>query len=543
MFPGRRFALRFLNLLALVASTAAQQPFDLLLRGGSVVDGTGTAPHPADIGIRGNRIAAIGDLAAATATTALDAKGLVIAPGFLDVHTHVDSEIARLPGCDNFARMGVTTIITGHCGGSVEDLALHFARVAKGGVGVNYGSLCGAGTVRRQVLGSENRAPMAEELQRMRDLVTKAMRDGAFGLSTGLIYVPGTYARTDEITALARAAGALGGIYASHIRNENDDILAAVEEALRIGRDAGVAVQISHLKNTGKPNWGRSGEVIAAIEAARAAGQRVTADHYMYDASSTGLDVLFPSDALAVGREQFGKLLASNAAFRDRMHAALRQTMAKVGFGDLSYARIAHAPGNDALDGMTIAEAALLRRGSKAPDAQAELAMDLFAAAGGDRVGMIYHTIGEADVAAYLQRDWIAIASDAGVRPTDGSGKPHPRGSGNNVRALARYVREQRTLSLAAAVRKMTSLPAEAFGLADRGTLRVGAFADVVVFDAAAVADRATFAEPLLPPIGIRWVLVNGTMVVDGERLTGARPGMVLQGPGTGSPGQDASGR
>src|SRR5262245_2621365 len=260
------------------AACGAQQPFDLLIRGGEVVDGTGADARRADVGIRGERIAAVGDLASATATQVLDAKGLVIAPGFLDVHAHVDSEIARLPGCDNFARMGVTTIVTGNCGGSVKDLRAHFARVEQGGVGINYGSLYGAGTARQEVLGTENRAPSAAELQRMADLVTEAMRAGAFGLSSGLIYVPGTFAQTDELIALAAAAGKLGGLYASHIRSENDDVLQAVDEALRIGREARVPVQVSHIKCTGKPNWGRSGEVLALLEQARAAGQRVTAD-------------------------------------------------------------------------------------------------------------------------------------------------------------------------------------------------------------------------------------------------------------------------
>lgn len=517
---------------ALAAPVAAQQSFDVLLRGGEVCDGTGAPARRADVGIRQDRVVAIDDLADATATTVLDCAGLVVAPGFLDVHTHVDSDLARLPGCDNFARMGVTTIITGNCGGSVKDLAAHFERVRKGGVGVNYGSLVGAGTVRQQVLGTANRAPTEDELARMGELVATAMRDGAFGVSTGLIYVPGTYARTDEITALARVAGRFGGLYASHIRNENNDILDAVAEALRIGHEAKVTVEISHVKNTGKPNWGRSSEVLALLTKARAAGQRVHADQYAYDASSTGLDVLFPSDALAIGRKQFGEQLAADPAFRAQMRAALRQTMVKVGFGDFRYARIAHAPGNADLDGSTIAEAALRRRGSDDPDAQAELAMDLYAKAGEQRVSMIYHTIGEADVVAYLQQDWIAIASDAGVRPLDGDGKPHPRGAGNTVRVLGRYVREQKVLSLPTAIRKLTSVPAAAFGIRDRGVLQPGAFADVVAFDPQTVGDRATFAEPLLPPVGMRWVLVNGTVVVDGERVTGARPGRVLLGPG-----------
>ena len=526
----RAFAM--VSCFALALPLAAQEPFDVLIRSGEVLDGTGTPARTADIGIRGQRIAAIGDLATATAILELDAKGLVVAPGFVDLHTHVDAEIARLPGCDNFVRMGVTTNVTGNCGRSAEDLGAHFARVEKGGVGVNYGSLVGAGTIRTQVLGTDNRAPTADELQRMRELVRTAMQQGAFGISTGLIYVPGTYATTGELTALAREAGQLGGIYASHMRNENDDVLTAIDELLRIGRDGDVQVHVSHVKCTGKPNHGRSVEVLKALAAARAAGQRVTADQYAYDASSTGIDVLFPSAELAIGRKAFGERLKADAEFRSRMRTALKATMKRVGFGDFSYARIAHAPGNTDLDGLLIPEAAQMRHGSNDLDAQAETAMDLYSAAGEERVGMIYHVIGEADVARFLAQDWIAVASDAGVRPMDGEGKPHPRGAGNTVRVLGRYVREQGVLSLPLAVRKMTTIPASAFGLDDRGELRVGAFADVVVFDAAVVNDRATFVDPLLPPVGMRWVLVNGVVAAEGDRVTPARAGMVLRGPG-----------
>lgn len=525
-------ALALASSFVLATALAAQEPFDVIVRSGEVLDGTNRAARIADVGIRGTRIAAIGDLATATAKLELDAKGLVVAPGFVDVHTHVDSEIARLPGCDNFVRMGVTTIVTGNCGRSAEDLDAHFARVERGGVGVNYASLVGAGTVRTQVLGTEDRAPTEDELQRMRGLVRTAMEQGAFGISTGLIYVPGTYAKTEELIALAREAGKHGGLYASHIRNENDDVMRAVEELLRIGREADVPVHLSHAKCTGKPNHGRSPEVLKALALARAAGQRVTADQYVYDASSTGIDVLFPSAELAIGRKAFGERLQNDAEFRSRMRTALKATMKRVGFGDFSYARIAHAPGNADLDGLLIPEAAQKRRRANDQDAQADMAMDLYSAAGDERVGMIYHVIGEADVATFLAQEWIAVASDAGVRPLDGEGKPHPRGAGNNVRVLGRYVREQGVLSLPLAVHKMTQVPANAFGLDDRGELRVGAFADVVVFDAKTVNDRATFAEPLLPPVGMRWVLVNGQVAAEGDRVTKARAGMVLRGPG-----------
>jgi N-acyl-D-amino-acid deacylase len=523
-----------LSVCLLGAPGLAQDPpparrFHSLVVGGHVLDGRGSPPRRADVGIRDGRVTAIGEFTADQAEVVLPAAGATVAPGFLDVHAHVDADIARMPGCDNFVRMGVTTLITGNCGGSVPDLAAHFARLERGGIGLNYGSLYGHGTARQAVLGTANRAPTAEELVRMQQLVANAMDAGAFGISTGLIYVPGIYAETGELIALARVAGRHGGLYASHIRYENDRIRDALDEILEIGREAEVAVHVSHVKCTGKPNWGRAGEVLEVLQKARAAGQRVTADQYAYDASSTGLDVLFPAEPLAMGRAGFAQRLRTDDAFRAGIRTALLAKMDQVGFGDFRYARIAHAPQNQDLDGLTLAEAAERRRRDGSRESQAELAMDLFADAAPARVGMVYHAIGEPDVATFLREPWIAIAADAGLRPEADTGKPHPRGAGNNPRVLGRYVRELAVLDLPTAVQKMTSVPAAAFGLAGRGVLEVGACADLVVFDAATVADRATYAEPTLPPVGIHWVLVNGVVVVDHGKVTGARPGQVLR--------------
>jgi N-acyl-D-amino-acid deacylase len=466
------------GIVAQQASPTAPR-YDLVLRGGQLLDGTGAAARPGDLAIAAGRIAALGEVTAAPGTPVLWLDGLVIAPGFVDVHTHVDSDVVREPACANFLRMGVTTIITGNCGGSVPDLAAHFTRLERGGIGVNYGSLVGHGTVRTAVLGTERRAPDAGELQRMSDLVEAGMRAGAFGMSTGLIYVPGIYAETDELIALAKAVGRHGGLYASHIRSENDQVLDAIAEALRIGAEADVPVQISHVKCTGKPNHGRAAEVLAAIAAARASGQRVGVDQYAYDASSTGLDVLFPADELAIGRERFAARLRDDAEFRAGIHRALLAKMDQVGFGDFRYARIAAAKGNAELNGLLLPEAAQQRLGRDDRAAQADLAIELFAAAAPARVSMIYHTLAEADVELYLRQDWIAIASDAGLRPDRGPDKPHPRGAGNNPRVLGRYVRDRGVLPLPTAVHKMTAVPARAFGIPQRGELRPGWWADL----------------------------------------------------------------
>ena len=510
----------------------APRRHDLVLRGASLQDGDRSPARRADLAIADGRIAAIGEFDVAPGTPVLWLDGLTIAPGFVDVHTHVDSDVVRDPGCGNFLRMGVTTIVTGNCGTSVADLGAHFRRLERGGIGVNYGSLVGHGTVRTAVLGSARRAPDTAELQRMAELVDAGMRAGAFGLSTGLIYVPGIYAETTELIALAKVVAPYGGIYASHIRSENDQVLDAVAEALRIGAEAGVALEISHVKCTGKPNHGRAGEVLAAIAAARARGQQVGVDQYAYDASSTGLDVLFPADELAVGREAFARRLRDDAAFRADIHRALLAKMDQVGFGDFRYARIAAAAGMEHCNGMLLPDAAQRQLGRADREAQADLAIELFVAAAPTRVSMIYHTLAEVDVEHYLRQDWIAIASDAGLRTEGGSDKPHPRGAGNNPRVLGRYVRERAVLDLPTAIHKMTALPARTFGIADRGRLAIGHHADLVVFDPATIADCATWAEPLLPPIGVRAVFVNGQLAVDRNQLTMVRAGAVLRAGG-----------
>jgi N-acyl-D-amino-acid deacylase len=288
-------------------------------------------------------------------------------------------------------------------------------------------------------------------------------------------------------------------------------------------------VQISHVKCSGKPTHGRAGEVLAALHAARARGQRVFADQYAYDASSTGLDVLFPADELDGGREALAAKLRGDPAHRARMHAALLRKMDQVGFGDFRYARIASAKNNAELNGLLLPEAAEKRLQRSDRAAQADLAIELFVAAAPARVGMVYHSMAEADVEQFLREEWIAVASDAGIRAEVSADRPHPRGSGNNPRVLGRYVRDRGVTDLPTAIHKMTSLPAKIFGLTDRGELRVGAFADLVVFDAATVADQATFAEPTLPPQGIRLVLVNGQIAVNKGELTGVRAGAVLR--------------
>lgn len=520
--------------LALLAVRLAAQDasHDLVLRGGTLIDGTNTPRRAADLAIDDGRITAIvepGALDGVTATRTLDATGLVIAPGFIDTHAHADLEALRRPDAQNFVAMGVTTIITGNCGGSVDDVADHLGKLEANGIALNYGTLIGHGTVRGAVMGTANRAPSDEELARMKELVARAMAAGAFGISTGLIYVPGTYAKTDELVALSEVVGRHGGLYASHMRNEGEHVLDSVREALEIGRRAGLPVHLSHLKVSFRPSWGTSRALCELLESARKAGARVTGDQYVYTASSTSLDVLFPSEALAIGRTAFCEKLGEDDAFRRRMTEALLADMARNGFGDLSYAQIASAPGTDGVAGLRLPAVAKQLLDDESIEGQAKAAIELMVRSQGRRVSMCYHKMCEEDLERILALPYVSIASDAGIRLHKTADKPHPRGAGNNPRVLGRYVRERGVIPLELAVHKMTALPAQVFGLAERGRVAVGSHADLVVFDAATVADTATYDEPVSPPRGIPFVLVNGVLVIEDGKQTDARPGKVLR--------------
>jgi N-acyl-D-amino-acid deacylase len=504
------------------APRSSQEGFDVLVRGGTVVDGTGAPGRRADVGIRQGRIAAVGDLATASAATVVEAAGLVVAPGFIDVHTHAD-DLAVHPEAGHFARMGVTTVVAGNCGGSPVDVGGAFAKIRQTGVAVNFASFVGHNSVREAVMGTARRAPTAGELAKMEALVATAMADGAVGFSTGLQYVPGTYAAKDEIVALARVAAKSGGVYASHMRNEGTEIEAAVAEALAIGDEAGIAVQVSHLKIDAPSRWGASEKALAMIDAARGRGMRVIADQYLYDAASSNLGIRFPSWALEGGQPEIVKRL-DDAATWAKIKEEMRRLIRERGIENYSFARIANYPADPSLNGLTIPEVAQKLKGGRDLDAQFETMRHMLRAGG---ASMVYQFMSEDDITRILRHPQVAIASDSGLNVV-GRGVPHPRGYGNAVRALGRYVREMKVISLEEAVRKMTSLPADQFGFADRGRIAVGQAADLVVFDAATVADRATYDSPHQYPDGVAHVLVNGVTVVTKGEQTAARQGQVI---------------
>jgi N-acyl-D-amino-acid deacylase len=525
-----------ISLLAILfpASRPAQSApdFDLVIRRGRVVDGTGNPWFEADVAIKGGRIAEIGRIAAERGARVIDAKGLVVAPGFIDVHAHVEGGILELPTAENFLRMGVTSVITGNCGGSALPLGEWFQRLEQAGVSINVGALAGHNSIRRAGMGGDfDRAPSAEELQRMRELTEQAMRDGAVGLSTGLIYIPGTYAKTDEIVELARVAARHGGVYATHMRNEGERVDEAIKEAIAVGEQAGCAVEISHFKVASKKRWGDSALTVRLVADARSRGLQVTVDQYLYTASSTNSGTLFPSWVFDGGREKAVERLSAPAT-RARIKGEMIEQLRRAGRADYSYAFVANHNANPAFNGKSIPEITKLVRQKTGVEEEAEQAIEMQLAGGAQ---MIYHTMSEGDVEHIFRQPFTMVASDSGVIDMTRSSVPHPRGLGNNARALAVYVREKKLVSLEEAVRKMTSLPAQTFGLWERGLLRPGLAADIVIFDEKAVADRATFAQPKQYAAGFEYVLVNGQPVIERDQHTLARPGRVLRGRGADS--------
>lgn len=503
---------------------AFAQDFDLLIRGGKVVDGTGNAWFYGDVGIKNGKIARIGQLPNATATKTLEAKGLIVCPGFIDVHTHIEEDEFKLPTADNFIYDGVTTVVTGNCGLSNVDLGTYFKKLESVKTSVNVASLIGHNDVRKAIMGTINRAATPEEQLRMESLVEQAMKDGAVGLATGLIYVPGTYSKTEEIVGLAKVAARYGGVYASHIRYEGDEVLTAIEEAVNIGRQAGIPVQISHFKVSGQNNWGRSKETLAAIEAARREGIDVTIDQYPYTASSTGLNTLLPSWALSGGLDSI-KARSSDPVLRQKIIKEMVASLKRRKQKHFTYAVVAYYGADTTLNGKNIEEINLLKGRKHKATVEAETVLEM-AAQGG--ASMVFHGMGDWDVENIMRYPQNMFASDASIRVYN-FGVPHPRGYGTNARVLGYYVRQRKVIPLEEAIRRMTSLPAQKFKLLGRGLLQPNMMADVLVFDENTIIDASTYDRPHQYSRGMRYVIVNGELVVDNDKHTGLRSGKVLR--------------
>ncbi len=497
--------------------------FDIVLRDGRVVDGSGKPAFEADVAVRGGRIVAVGKVAG-KGDREINARGLVVVPGFIDVHTHAE-EVDEQPRAENFVRMGVTTVVLGNCGSSRLDLGKYFTELARTNVSVNVASLIGHGTVRREVMaGSFRRPPTADELARMKALIEQAMRDGALGISTGLIYLPGTFATSEELIELTKVVGTHGGLYASHLRSEGEKVFAAVDEAARIGREAHVPVHLSHIKVAGRANWGKAAELLVHIQRLRDAGGVITHDQYLYTASSTSLSQLIPDAAREGGAEAFQKRLADPEQ-KAAILAQMKGRLTRNGYTNCAHVVVAVCKSDKALAGLNVVEAARLRRKSDTLDAQLELVLEIETHGGASAV---FHGMSEEDLRVFLANPRTMFASDSGVRQF-GEGVPHPRGYGNNARVLARYVRELKLLTLEESVRRMTALPAVTFQLKDRGQIKEGFAADLVVFDPEKVRDNSTFEKPHAYATGFRHVFVNGIEVVREDAHTGARSGQVLR--------------
>lgn len=552
-----------LCLLALLpAQLASQQQYDLLIRNGRIIDGTGSPWYSGDVAIRNGRIVAIGRVLGGTAKKTIDAQQMVVAPGFIDMLGQSDLTILVNPQLPSKIFQGITTEFTGEGGSAAplkdqiiaadrvgydhlritpdwRTLGQYFARLERQGIGINVGDYVGATQVRRMVLGDDDRAPTSDELGQMRRLVREAMQDGAVGLSTSLQYPPAPYAKTEELIALAAEASRYGGVYATHMRSESDDILPALDEAIRIGREARMPVEIWHLKVAGKRNFGRMPEVIAKIDSARRSGVDIAADTYAYTAWFNSLSAMVPPWAHDGGTAKLLERLKEPAA-RRRMRKDMEtagswenNAWQEISDPDKILIGAVQNPALIPLQGKTLGEIAR-RRKADPIDALFDLLVE-------DRAYTSVAVFGmdEPDVTLALQQPWVSINNDSqGTSPDGllGQEHPHPRAYGTFPRILRKYVREEKRLSLEEAIRKFTALPAQRMRLSDRGVLKSGMWADITIFNPDSVRDRATFEKPNQLSEGMRWVLVNGVPVIAEGKATGALPGKVLRGPGTAGP-------
>lgn len=523
--------------------------FDVLIKNGTVMDGSGTPAVKADVGIKGNKIEAIGSLGDAQAAKVIDAAGMAVAPGFIDMHSHGDGMLPFLPTADSKIYMGVTTEVVGNCGSSMAPMNdvmrteqnesyaqagparevswltfeeyLDFIR--NNGISVNMYPLVGHGAVRETVMGMSDAEPTAKQLDEMKSEVRKAMRAGARGFSTGLIYTPSVYAKTDELIALTQVAKDEGGIYTSHIRGEANTLLEALDEAIEIGRQTGISVEISHFKASGIYNWWKMDKAIEKLEKARAEGMNLHADMYPYHASNTGLSSIIPSWAHVGGRDAMIARL-KNPADRKQIHLELADNLNTVHIG-WDKIMVSSCPKLPEVEGKTLQQIAD-ERNLHPLDASMDLLIETEI-----NVSIIMFTINEENVEKGLVLPYVSIGSDGSGYAASGPyaiGKPHPRNFGTFARVLGYYAREKELFSMEEAVRKMTSLPASKLGLTDRGLLKPGYYADIAVFDSLTVRDTATFTDPKHYAAGIPWVLTNGKVVIENGKHNGGLPGMVL---------------
>ncbi len=514
----------FILLLFLFNFSYAQTTADILLKHGKIIDGTGNPWFYGDVAIKDGKIVSVGNLNGWQSTKTIDATGLIIAPGFIDVHTHIENDEVKNPFATNFIADGVTTVVTGNCGLSKVDLNKYFHLLDSVKLSINVASLIGHNDIRKAVMGTANRLPTTEEMQRMEALTEQAMKDGAVGLSTGLIYIPGTYSKTEEVVALAKIAAKYNGVYSTHMRDEGDSVTQAIDEALNIAKQANIPLEISHFKLSGQQNWGRSKETLPMVIRAREAGLDVTIDQYPYTASSTSLSTLLPDWVLADGQDSINARL-TNPGIKEGVIDYMIRKLKRRKLKHFSYPVVAYYKADTTMNGKSIEEVNLLYNRKHKAKEEAQTIIDMMMKGG---ASMVFHGMSDDDVVHIMQYPFNMFASDASIRIFN-EGSPHPRGYGTNARVLSKYVRDEKVLTLEEAIRRMTSLPAQKFHFHNRGLLREGFAADIVLFDENVVKDLSTYEKPHQYSTGFKDVIVNGQITYENGQHTGVRNGTILK--------------
>lgn len=499
--------------------------YDYVITNGKIIDGTGNPWYRGNVAIRDGKIAAIGFVSLEKAKSVIDASGRVVSPGFIDIHTHTDG-VAEDPTGHNYIMQGVTTVISGNCGGSELNLKEFLGKLERQGIALNYGTFAGHGSIRDTVMGNDDREPTAKELEEMKEWMARTMKEGALGLSTGLEYTPGAYAKTDEVIELCKVAAEYGGFYATHMRYEGDKVTDAIDESVEIGKKAKIPVEVSHFKVFGVNNWGRSSMTVKMINDARKEGIDITVDQYPYPAASTGLAIMYPKWALE-GDSWRDRLTGEET--KDKIKKILAENMKNKYCGnDYNRVQIATFPDDSTYEGKGLADILKMRGEKVTLENAAELVMKLTLVKGTDAV---YHAMSEEDV-EYIMKNFTTMHGSDGHITQMNVDVPHPRSYGTFPRVLGVYVREKGILRLEDAIRKMTSMPANRIGMRNTGLLTTGKYADIVIFDPETIKDTATFQNPHQYPVGIDYVFVNGEIVVNRGNITGSLPGRVIYGQG-----------
>tara|TARA_B110000503_G_scaffold38825_1_gene63830 strand:- start:171 stop:1790 length:1620 start_codon:yes stop_codon:yes gene_type:complete len=523
-------SMQFLNffILLLVTSSCAKIEFDLLILNGTIIDGSGDASYQSDLAIKDDRIVKIGNLSSYDAKIIINAVDLIVAPGFIDSHTHAIRGIFDVPTAESSLLQGVTTLTDGNDGTSPYPINDHYAEIEALKISTNWAVFVGQGTVRQEVMGLEDRNPTGEELDQMKSMIADAMEDGALGISTGLFYVPGSFSSTQEIIELSKVAGGYGGIYISHMREEAADILKSINETINIGIEAGIPVQITHHKIIGKANWGLAKNTLKLVDEAINRGVNVSIDQYPYTASQTSIRALIPQWAQAGGRKELLKRIDDPKSRKLLIDGIIERILFDRGGGHPKNVFISKSSWDTSMEGKNLADLCNERGLEPTPYNAAIVVFDIIKGGGASAV---YHAINSDDVDLIMQHPMTSIASD-GPLTVYNVGSPHPRTYGTFARVLGTYVRERNIISLEEAIRKMTSLPAKILSIDRRGLIKEGYYADITIFDKNVIADKSTFEDPHQYSVGVNSVIVNGIIVVENGMHNGNRPGKVLRGPG-----------